>query len=87
MITSKTTNTVTTQQKLEFPILVINKDGGIFYVTSYTNGKNSPCINPRENGEIPNLYTSQEFDLSEPFPQNGYDLFNGTITLTQELNK
>ncbi len=87
MLTSKTTNTVTTKQNLEFPILVINKDGGIFYVTSYTNGKNSPCINPRETGEIPNLYTSQLINLSKPFPQDGYDLFNGSITLTQEINK
>ena len=86
MITSKTNNG-TTKQNLEFPILVINKGGGIFYVTSYTNGKNSPCINPRETGEFPDLYTSQNFDLSKPFPQNNYFLFNGTVTLTQELNK
>ena len=87
MITSKTTNNGTTKQNLEFPILVIDVDGCIFYVTKYTNGKNSPCINTRETGELPMLYTSQEFDLSEPFPQNGCDLFNGTVTLTQETNK
>ena len=87
MITSKTTNNGTTKQNLEFPILVIDVDGCIFYVTKYTNGKNSPCINTRETGGILSLYTSQEFDLSKTFPQNGYILFNGTITLTQETNK
>ena len=87
MITSKTTNNGTTKQNLEFPILVIDVDGCIFYVTKYTNGKNSPCINFSETGGILSLYTSQGFDLSEPFPQNGYDLFNGTVTLTQELDK
>ena len=84
MITSKTNNG-TTKQNLEFPILVINKYGGIFYVTSYTNGKNSPCINFSEVGEVPNLVTLSGFDLSKPFPQSGYDLFNGTVTLTQEV--
>ena len=87
MITSKTTNNGTTKQNLEFPILVIDVDGCIFYVTKYTNGKNSPCINTRETGGLPMLYTSQDFYLSKPFPQNGYDLFNGTITLAQETNR
>ena len=87
MITSKTTNNNTTKQNLEFPILVISEGGEIFYVAKYTNGKFSPCINYSETGELPGLYTSQEFDLSKPFPQNGYDIFNGTVTLTQEPNK
>lgn len=87
MITSKTTNNSTTKQKLEFPILVIDEDGCVFYVTRYTNGNGSPCVNFSEIGELPSLYTLVGFDLSEPFPQNGFDLFNGTITLTQETNK
>ena len=85
MLTSKTNNG-TTKQNLEFPILVISEDGEIFYVAKYTNGKCSPCINFSEFGGLPNFYTSQEFDLSKPFPQDGYDLFNGTVTLTQEPN-
>ena len=88
MITSKTTsNPETKKQKLQFPILVISEDGAIFYVAKYTNGRHSPCINTKEVGEVSDLYTSQEFDLSKPFPQKGYDLFNGTVTLTQEPSK
>ena len=87
MITSKTTNNNTTKQNLEFPILVISEGGEIFYVAKYTNGEVSPCINYSETGELPDLYTLQEFDLSKPFPQGGYDIFNGTVTLTQEPNK
>ena len=88
MLISKTTTiSETKKQNLQFPILVISEKKEIFYISRYTNGKNSPCINPRETGELPNLYTSQEFDLSKPFPQDGCDLFNGTVTLTQELNK
>ena len=86
MLTSKTTtSSETKKQNLQLPILVISEGGGIFYIAKYTNGNYSPCINFSEIGELPSLYTSQAFDLSKPFPQDGYDLFSGTVTLTQEV--
>lgn len=87
MITTKTTNNGTTKQNPQFPILVIDTDGCVFYVSRYTNGRLSPCINSKEVGEGGNLYSSQNLDLTKPFPQHGYDLFNGAVTLIQEPNK
>lgn len=69
------------EKELTFPILVVNGAGYVFFVTKNTNGDRSPRI-MKDDGEI--TYTSQFFDLSKPFPQNGYDLFKGSITLTQE---
>ena len=67
---------------LTFPILVQHGDGNIFIVNETTNGRMSPRIDKETTNGVD--YTHMQFDLSKPFPQHGYDLFKGSITLTQE---